>query len=187
VLAPDSLTTAALAGNNIVWQSLNPDGFSSELWFADQRQPFVPGLVDNISAMLGWNPWYPWQNLFGQTALALILAVFATVVVVPVVWLLRGRFEWGQGAWFGLVFALVVLLGVRILGETLNVGYWVFAPLLTPPWLAVLLGLGLGSLAVVLNRRKLNGSELGATISSGTLVLIAVFVMMFSRVGYLQF
>jgi hypothetical protein len=187
VLAPDSLTTVFMAGQNLAWQSLNPDGFSSELWFVDAAVPFVPNTLDQVSAMLGWNPWYPWQNLFGQTALSLILAVMAVVLVAPVVWLLRGRFDWGQSAWFGLGFACLVLLVVRFFGGNAAVGNWVFAPLLQPPWLAVLLGLGLGSLVVWLNRKKLNGSELGATISSSLVVLIGVFVMMFSRVGFLQF
>lgn len=119
--------------------------------------------------------------------LSLVFAVTVVMIVAPSVWLLRHRFDFGQGAWFGLAVAWLVLLGGRILGGNLNWNNWVFAPLLEPAWWVVGLGLGLGSLAVFFNRKKLNSSELGATIASSLAVLIGVFVMMFSRVGFLQF
>ncbi|MFN3266456.1 MAG: hypothetical protein ACK41E_06400 [Deinococcales bacterium] len=187
LISSDTLTTAHLSGQNLVWQSLNQDGFSSQLWFVDKSQPFTPDLLDHISAALGWNPWHPWQNFFGQVMLSFIFAVAVVLVIVPSVWLLRHRFDFGRGAWFGLTVAWLVLLGGRIFGGNLGLGDWVFAPLFAPAWWVVGLGLALGSIAVFCNRKKLDGTELGATIACSLAVFISVFVMMFSRVGFLRF
>lgn len=42
VLTSDTLTTAHISGQHLVWQSLNQDGFSSELWSVDKAVPLRP-------------------------------------------------------------------------------------------------------------------------------------------------
>ncbi len=188
ITTPESLAFASLSSQRLVaWQSLGSDGFSSQLWLADSSLPFVPTLIDQVSRTLGWNPWFPVQNFFGQTALSLMLAALAVIIVAPVVWLLRGRFEFGQGIWFGIGFAWIVLLLLRIFGGSVVAPDWIFTPLLTAPWLVVFGGLILGSLLVFLQRQRLNGIELGATIAASLVVLVSTFVTVFSRVGFLQF
>jgi hypothetical protein len=187
VLAPEAISLAFVGQDALLWQTLNQDGFTTQIWSVDKKQAHQPDWLEHVSAALGWNPWFVWQHLFGQTVLSLLFAVLVVSLIVPFVWLLRGRMDVGQGTWFGLVFGWVVLLGGRWWLGSWQTGDWTFAPLLNPPWWVVLLGVGLGSVAVLLNHKKINGTELGATISSGLVVLIGVFVMMFSRVGFLQF
>jgi FtsH-binding integral membrane protein len=117
----------------------------------------------------------------------LLIAVLVVSLIVPFVWLLRGRMDFGQGTWFGLVIGWILLLGGRWWLGIWQTGDWAFTPLLSPPWWVVLLGAGLGTAVVLFYHKKINGTELGATISSGLVVLIGVFIMMFSRVGFLQF
>ncbi len=188
ITTPESFAFASLSSQRLVaWQSLGRDGFSSQLWLADSGQPFEPTLVDQISRTLGWNPWFPVQNFLGQTALSLMLAGLAVLVVAPFVWLLRGRFDFGQGIWFGIGCAVFSLLLLRIFGGSVVAPTWIFMPLLTAPWLIVLLGIGLGSLLVYWQRKRLNGIELGATIAASLVVLVSTFITVFSRVGFLQF
>jgi hypothetical protein len=187
VLAPEAISLAFLVQNTMIWQTLNQDGFSTQVWLVDKQQAYQPSWLDHVAAALGWNPWFVGQHLFGQTVLSALFAILVVSLIVPFVWLLRGRIDVGQGTWFGLVFGWVLLLGGRWWLGSWQTGDWTFAPLLNPPWWVVLLGVGLGSAMVLLNHKKINGTELGATISSGLVVLIGVFVMMFSRVGFLQF
>ncbi len=188
ITAPTSFSFAAVSQNRqMAWQSLQRDGFTSQLWFVDSSLAYKPNLIDEVSKTLGWNPWFPFQNLFGQTALSLMLATLAVVLVAPVVWLLRGRFDFGQGAWFGAGIAVFLLLLVRFLGGNVIATGWVFAPLLTASWLVVLGGIGVGGLVVFFQRHRLNQIELGATIAASLVVLIGTFFTVFSRIGFLKF
>jgi hypothetical protein len=188
ITLPESFSSAFLSEQRLIaWQSLQRDGFSSLLWLVDSSQAFQPTLVDEVSKLLGWNPWFPLQNLFGQTVFSLILAAFATLFVAPFVWLLRGRFQFGQGAFFGMICALVALFVGRLLIGSINAPNWIFAPLLTAPWLTVLLGAVMGSGLVFWQRKRLNGAELGATIAASLVMLVGTFVGVFSRIGFLNF
>ncbi len=188
ITAPAGFSSANLSSQGLLaWQSVERDGFSSQLWLVDSNQPFSPSLIDQISKVLGWNPWFPAQNFFGQTALSLMLAALAVLLVAPFVWLLRGRFDFGQGTWFGMVCAWVVLLGGRIAGSSFNASNWIFAPLLNASWLIVLLGVAVGSGLVFWQRKRLNGTELGATIAASLVVLVGTFITVFSRIGFLRF
>ena len=196
ITAPSGFSSADLSSqrvpdlssqHSIAWQSVGQDGFSSQLWFADSSQPFSPNLIDQISKVLGWNPWFPVQNFFGQTALSLILAALAVLLVAPFVWLLRGRFDFGQGTWFGMVCAWVVLLGGRVVSGGLNASNWVFAPLLNVSWLIVLLGTLVGTGLVFWQRQRLNATELGATVAASLVVLVSIFITVFSSIGFLKF
>ncbi len=190
ITTPESFSTAALASGSdkfMAWQSLQRDGFSNQLWIADSSQAFTPSFVDQASVALGWNPWFPLQNLLGQSALTLVLSILAMIIVVPVVWLLHGRLNLQQGVLFGTGFAWFILLALRIWGGTLNTPNWVFTPLLTPSWLVVIGGLIFASCIVFWQRKKLLGIELGATLAAGIVVLVASFITIFSRIGYLQF
>jgi hypothetical protein len=187
VLAPKAVSLVFVGQDAMLWQTLNQDGFSTQLWMVDKSQAYQPNWLDHVAATLGWNPWFVGQHFFGQTVLSLLFAVLVVSLIVPFVWLLRGRMDIGQGTWFGLAVGWMVLLGGRWWLGSWQTGDWAFAPLLNPPWWVVLLGVGLGSAAVLANHKKINGSELGATIASGLVILIGVFVMMFSRVGFLQF
>jgi hypothetical protein len=188
ITTPENFATASLSSQRFVaWQSLQRDGYSSQLWLTDSGVPFEPTLVDRVSKTLGWNPWFPLQNLFGQSALSFMFAALAVIVTAPVVWLLRGRFLFGQSIWFGIGFAWLVLLLVRFLGGSASTPDWIFAPLLNASWWVVLLGLGFGSGLVYWQRQKLNTAELGATITASLVVFISTFIPVFSRVGFLQF
>jgi hypothetical protein len=188
ITAPSSFSSANLSNQGFMaWQSVGRDGFSSQLWLVDSAIAFNPTLVDQISKVLGWNPWFPVQNLLGQTALSLMLSALAVLLVAPLVWLLRGRFDFGQGTWFGMGCAWVVLLLGRIVSGGFNASNWIFAPLLTAPWLIILLGTALGSGLVFWQRKRLNGTELGATIAASLVVLVGTFITVFSRIGFLKF
>jgi hypothetical protein len=188
ITSPESFSSADLTSQRqIAWQSLQRDGFSAQLWLADSSLPFSPNLMDEISKLLGWNPWFPVQNLFGQTALSLMLAALAVLLVAPLVWLLRGRFDLGQGIWFGMGCAWVVLLLGRLISGGLHASDWIFAPLLTAPWLIILTGTALGSGLVFWQRKRLNATELGATIAASLVVLVGTFITVFSRIGFLKF
>jgi hypothetical protein len=188
LITPQGFRFTALSNQRIIaWQSLQADGFTSQVWRADSSVPFKPNLVDEISRVLGWNPWFPVQNLFGQVALALIIAGFMVGLIAPFVWILRGRFEIGQGTTFGIAFAWLFLVLGRIVTGSAQSADWLFAPLLNPSWIVVLIAMGLGGIGVFLFRKQLNGLELGATIAASAVLLIGLFIPIFSRLGFMQF
>jgi hypothetical protein len=192
LLAPEAFTNAAMEQHDnhklIVWQSLNKDGFSSTLWLADTQTPYQPTLLDRISVVLGWNPWYPWQILFGQSAFAALIAVFSSVVIAPLLWLISARVPGKHGLLIGFIGAWVAVLAARTLGELMRASSdWAFKPLMTPEWWLVVLGLILGSGLAWLLRSRYQKTDLAAVIGSGLITMTATFITMFSKIGFLQF
>ncbi len=188
LIAPDAFRFAALSNQRVIaWQSLQSDGFTSQVWLADSSLPYQPNVMDEISRNLGWNPWFPVQNLFGQVALALIIAGFMVILTAPFVWILRGRFDIGHGTTFGIVFAWLLLFLGRIVSSSAQATNWLFAPLLNPSWVVVLIAMGIGGIGVFLFRKRLNGTELGATIAASVVLLIGLFIPIFSRLGFIQY
>jgi hypothetical protein len=175
----------------MVWQSVNTDGFSSELFVADTLSPYQPTFIDRISVMLGWNPWYPGTSALGTTAASLLMGAFGVLIITPIAFLLSSSFGGAgiKGFKLGLLLAWVFGLAARVLGGLAapNSGTFAFKALLEPSWWVVLLGLGLGTLLAVLNRKRFMTLELNTIIITGLITLIATTVSAFSRIGFLQF
>jgi hypothetical protein len=195
LLAPNVISFAQYAQTKnkqvMVWQSVTQDGFASELYAADTLEPYQPNLIDRISVLLGWNPWYPGTSALGQTAASLLIGAFGVLIITPIAFLLSSSFGGAglKGFRLGLILAWIFGLGARVLGglAARNSGTFAFAPLLEPSWWVVLLGLGLGTLLAVLNRKRFIKLELNTIITTGLVTLVASAISAFSRIGFLQF
>jgi hypothetical protein len=189
IVAPDApariVTGLARGVRAVAWQSLGADGFASNVWVADTREPYQPTFVDRVSIVMGWNPWYPAQSVLGQTLLAAIIAAGAVMLTAPFVWFAAHQFRFN--AIVAVLIGAVFVVTSRLVSGSLSTPGWGFEALLTPPWWTVPLGVGLGMLAVWVGRRRLNGTELGPTIASSLVVMLGVFVMVFSRAGFIRF
>jgi hypothetical protein len=195
LLSPDTISAAQFDNTDtkqmFVWQSVNQDGFSSNLYVADTLEPYRPNLIDRISVMLGWNPWYPGTSALGQTAASLLMGAFGMFFITPIAFLLSSKFGGAgiKGFRLGLILAWIFGVGIRFLsGLTApNSGDFAFRALLEPSWWVVLFGLLLGSTIAVLNRKRFIKLELSAIITAGLVTLIATTISGFSRIGFLQF
>ncbi len=195
LLSPNSISAAQYnktdAKQVFVWQSVNQDGFSSNLYIADTLEPYIPNLIDRISVTLGWNPWYPSTSAMGQTAASLLMGAFGVFFITPITFLLSSRFGGAgvKGFRLGFILAWSFGLGIRFFGGLAvpNSGDFAFRALLEPSWWVVLFGLLLGSLIAVLNRKRFIRLELSAIITAGLVTLIATTISGFSRIGFLQF
>ena len=195
LLAPNTIGQAQFSQTKnkqlMVWQSVNQDGFSSELYVSDTLEPYQPTIIDRISVMLGWNPWYPGTSALGQTAASLLMGAFSVLIITPIAFLLSSSFGGAgmKGFKVGLLLAWVFGLGARVLGGLTapNSGTFAFKALFEPSWWVVLIGLGLGTLLAVLNRKRFISLELNTIITAGLVTLIATTISAFSRIGFLQF
>ncbi len=195
LLAPNVISYAQYAQSKdrqvMVWQSLTQDGFASELYAADTLEPYQPSLIDRVAVMFGWNPWYPGTSALGQTAASLLIGAFGVLIITPIAFLLSSSFGGAgmKGFRLGLILAWIFGLGARVLGglAAKNSGTFAFAALLEPSWWVVLLGLGLGTMLAVLNRKRFIKLELNTIITAGLVTLIASTISAFSRIGFLQF
>jgi hypothetical protein len=195
LLAPNSISFAQYAQTKnkqvMVWQSVSQDGFSSELYAADTLEPYQPTIIDRIAVALGWNPWYAGTSALGQTAASLLIGAFGVLIITPIAFLLGSSF--GGAGFKGFRFGLILAWGFGILARVLgglaakNAGTFAFAALLEPSWWVVLLGLGLGTLLAVLNRKRFIKLELNTIITAGLVTLVASAISAFSRLGFVQF
>jgi hypothetical protein len=195
LLAPNSISFAQFGQTKnkrvMVWQSVNQDGFASELYAADTLEPYKPNLIDRIAVTLGWNPWYVGTSALGQTAASLLIGAFGVLIITPIAFLLGSSFGGAgfKGFRFGLILAWSFGILARVLGglAAKNAGTFAFTALLEPSWWVVLLGLGLGTLLAVLNRQRFMQLELNTIITAGLVTLIASAISAFSRLGFVQF
>ncbi len=191
LIAPDGLSYASLEFNpstrvrSFVWQSLQADGFASTVYQADSSQPYQPTVMDRVSVALGWNPWFPAQSALAQTLMALLLGAGATMLTAPVIWFTSSQRQIAPpiAALIGVGF----VVAFRLASGAFSAPGWSLEPLLTPPWWTAGVGVLLGLIVVVLSRKRLSASELGPTIASSLVVLLGVFVMVFSRAGFVHF
>jgi hypothetical protein len=195
LLAPNSISFAQFGQTKkkrmMVWQSISQDGFVSELYTADTLEPYKPSLIDRIAVTLGWNPWYVGTSALGQTAASLLVGAFGVLIITPIAFLLGSSFGGAdvKGFRFGLMLAWSFGILARVLGglAAKNAGTFAFAPLLEPSWWVVLLGLGLGTLLAVLNRKRFLSLELNTIITAGLVTLVTSAISAFSRLGFVQF
>jgi hypothetical protein len=195
LLAPNTISFAQYGQTKnkqvMVWQSVTQDGFASELYAADTFEPYQPNLIDRIAVTLGWNPWYVGTSALGQTAASLLVGAFGVLIITPIAFLLGSSFGGAgiKGFRFGLILAWVFGMTARVLGGLAipNSGSFAFAALLEPSWWVVLLGLGLGTLLAVTNRKRFMQLELNTIITAGLVTLVASAVSAFSRLGFVQF
>ncbi len=191
LVAPDQFGTAFLRRdenlNIIAWQSYKPDGFSSSIWLADSSAPYQPTLLDHVSVAMGWNPWFPWQNALGQSAFSMLLAALAGMITVPLMWLIGARINPKSGVIIGFVAAWMFVIIARIWSGAIRPPEgWALTPLLAPQWWVVVVALGLGSLIAWGLRKHYQKTELSAVIASSLIVMVTVFIAMFSTIGFLD-
>jgi ABC-type uncharacterized transport system permease subunit len=94
-----------------------------------------------------------------------------------------------KGFRFGLILAWSFGILARVLSglAAKNAGTFAFTALLEPSWWVVLLGLGLGTLLAVTNRKHFIKLELNTIITAGLVTLVASTISVFSRLGFVQF
>jgi hypothetical protein len=195
LLAPNTISFAQYAQTKskqvMVWQSVTQNGFASELYTADTLEPYQPNVIDRIAVALGWNPWYVVTSALGQTAASLLVGAFGVLLMTPIAFLLGSSFGGAglKGFRFGLILAWSFGILARVLGglAAKNAGTFAFAALLEPSWWVVLLGLGLGTLLAITNRKRFISLELNTIITAGLVTLVASAISAFSRLGFVQF
>ena len=191
LIAPRGIITGAVASADVrrfaAWQNLQSDGFASQIWFSDSKQPYQPNLIDRLSVSMGWNPWYAGQSALAQTVLSALIAAGAVMLTAPLIWLIstqtKNRIKLWLAAGIGAGFVIVS----RILSGLLSAPNWSFEALLTPPWWTVVVGVLFGTALVWLLRKRISATDLAPTIASSLVVLTGVFVMIFSTAGFIRF
>ncbi len=66
----------------IAWYG-RAQGGAIEIYSADDREPMQLTLTDRLAALMGWNPWHIWDELFGQLLTALLVGVLGGITLVP--------------------------------------------------------------------------------------------------------
>lgn len=157
VWSPYAVESAVLLHHDRVtylgWIGALP-GAGSRALHSDDAQAFQPGWRDHIAAWFGWTPWALAEEAAGQLTGALLVAVLATMVLVPLFWLVSLPLAQRRpGRWTHLVGAAVAVASVLVIGVALVVraasqghdasallgGVWGFA-------VALVLGLAMPSL-----------------------------------------
>ena len=193
------------ATENVVWSPNTPelvstlehDGSVFLTWYggtvgggyvvfsANNLEPITLTLLDRVAARMGWRPWNFWESLGGQTLTSLLVALFATLALSPVMFvasLLIARFVpserstgVGIGIGFSTVLAVMAAVALLVLGP-LSPSMPSPQALFGPPGelvLAFALGAGLSWLI----RRKADSDvvfELVASAGISSLVTLAV-------------
>lgn len=62
-------------------------GGAIQIYSSDDRVPMELTLADRLAALMGWNPWHMWDELFGQLLTALLVGVLAATALVPILML----------------------------------------------------------------------------------------------------
>ena len=193
ILTPNTAERATVApGPNgsrwVVFQSPQPDGFTSDLLVSDTLTPYRPTLLDRTSVALGWNPYYPGQAAFAQLALSLLLGALAALLSAPLVWLASSVRPLDDRS--AVLLAVTVAVAARGLGS-LAVSWppfvgWVFTPFFDPPWLVVLAGTAVGAVVGRVIGRRTGGELAPVTAAAATLFCVA-FAAGFARAGFIHF
>ena len=191
LVAPRGIITGATATTTdlrfAAWQNLQSDGFASQIWLSDTKQPYQPNPVDRLSVSMGWNPWYAGQSALAQTVLAALIAAGAVMLTAPIIWLISIQVKSRIKLWAAIAIGAGFVIGSRVLSGLLTAPNWGFEALLTPPWWTAILGVLLGTALVWLLRRRISATDLAPTIASSLVVLTGVFVMVFSTAGFIRF
>ena len=191
LIAPRGIITGAMgsadATRYAAWQNLQSDGFASQIWLSDTAQPYQPSLIDRVSVSMGWNPWYAGQSALAQTVLAALIAAGAVMLTAPVIWLISTQTKHRIALWLAAGIGAAFVIASRVLSGTVSAPNWSFEALLTPPWWTAILGMLFGAALVWLLRKRISATDLAPTIASSLVVLTGVFVMVFSKAGFIRF
>ncbi len=191
LIAPRGIITGATAGTGdtrfATWQNLQSDGFASQVWLSDSKQPYQPNLIDRLSVNMGWNPWYAGQSALAQLVISAMLAAGAVMLTAPLIWLISTQTKNRIKLWLAAGIGAGFVIASRVMSGTVSAPNWSFEALLTPPWWTVALGVLLGTGLVWLLRKRISATDLAPTIASSLVVLTGVFVMIFSKAGFIRF
>ena len=191
LIAPRGIITGATAGAGATrfaaWQNLQSDGFASQIWLSDSAQPYQPNLIDRLSVSMGWNPWYAGQSALAQTVLAALIAAGAVMLIAPIIWLISTQTKERIKLWVAAAIGAGFVIASRVLSGLLSAPNWSLEALLTPPWWTAVLGVLFGAGLVWLLRKRISATDLAPTIASSLVVLVGVFVMIFSKAGFIRF
>ena len=58
-------------------------GGAIEIYSSDDRAPMQVTVTDRVAALMGWNPWHLWDELFGQLLTALLIGILGGILLVP--------------------------------------------------------------------------------------------------------
>ena len=191
VIAPRGIIAGAITSANgmryAAWQNLQSDGFASQIWLSDTEQPYEPNPIDRLSVAMGWNPWYAPQSALAQIVLAGLIAAGAVMLTAPIVWLISTQTKRRIQLWVAASIGAGFVIASRIFSGTVSAPNWSLEALLTPPWWTAVVGVLLGAGLVWLLKRRISATDLAPTIASSLVVLTGVFVMIFSKAGFIRF
>ncbi len=191
LIAPRGIITGAVGGVGATrfaaWQNLQSDGFASQVWLSDSKQPYQPNLIDRLSVNMGWNPWYAGQSALAQIVLSAMIAAGTVMLTAPIIWLISTLTRQRINLWAATAIGAGFVIASRVASGLLSAPNWSFEALLTPPWWTAVLGVLLGMSLVWLLRKRITATDLAPTIASSLVVLTGVFVMIFSKAGFIRF
>ncbi len=161
-------------------------GAGSRVLHSDDAQAFQPDWQDHVAAWFGWTPWALAEEAAGQLTGALLVAVLATMVLIPLFWLVslplaqRLPERWTRLAGAAVAVASVLLIGVALTVRAASQGHDASA-LLGGVWgFALALGLGLALPSVLLRRVDLEpqpavliAAALGSFVSLALMAFVA--------------
>ena len=164
------------AVTTIVWYGRTQGG-AVEAYASDDSAPFRPTIADRLAALMGWSPWSPWQQGFGQLLTSVLVGVITVMVLAPLMFalsLLLARFGFarqrplttgvGLGVATPVLVALIVGWRFPASGLTQIGDRSVVVAVIT-----LLLG---AVVAYLLNRRADREAQLGILVTSLTVVLV---------------
>ena len=161
-------------------------GAGSRALHSDDARALQPGWRDHVAAWFGWTPWALAEEAAGQLTGALLVAVLATMVLIPLFWLVslplapRLPDRWIRLAGAAVAVASVLVIGVALVARAVSQGHDASA-LLGGVWgFAVALGLGLALPSLLLRRVDLEpqpalllAAALGSFVSLGLMAFVA--------------
>ena len=161
-------------------------GAGSRVLHSDDAQALQPSWQDHVAAWFGWTPWALAEEAAGQLTGALLVAVLATMVLIPLFWLVsiplaqRLPEGWTRPTGAAVAVASVLLIGVALVVRAAGQGHDASA-LLGGVWgFALALGLGLTLPPLLLRRVDLEpqpallvAAALGSFVSLGLMAFVA--------------
>ena len=168
LIAPRGIITGATASTGATrfaaWQNLQSDGFASQVWLSDSKQPYQPNLIDRLSVSMGWNPWYAGQSALAQIVLSALIAAGTVMLTAPVIWLISTFTKQRINLWVSAAIGAGFVIVSRVVSGTVSAPNWSLEALLTPPWWTAVLGVLFGMGVVWLLRKRISATDLAPTI-----------------------
>lgn len=169
----------------IAWYG-RAQGGAIEIYSANDREPMQVTITDRLAALMGWNPWHIWDELFGQLLTALLVGVLGGITLVPLLMIVGPLLDRLMGS-SSTAVALGLVAGVLpiLFGTFVYARAFPTAQDLRLIWVALTCALAAGLLLGWLIGRRGDRETHGTFTVTGALVTFAGAAV-FSFITYKQ-